>query len=210
MRCVSPSPWSSSVRDTCTLSSDYPRLLSSGCGGGHRHAAAPPARPPRARRRADPQRERSGMAAPVRGARVRQRECRMEVGGPWQTRTAVHHTASMDAAYDGYGDGSDPARPFRSSFPKRPGCMGPASVAVSLQSPSRTQGTCAEHARARRRVPGFVSNYAGPGLASASTWAWITGPRTGPAWRSGLAPASLLHMLPPKMHGHVTSPVCYR
>lgn len=69
MRCVSPSPWSSSVRDTCTLSSDYPRLLSSGCGGGHRHAAAPPARPPRARRRADPQRERSGMAAPVRGAR---------------------------------------------------------------------------------------------------------------------------------------------
>ena len=69
MRCVSPSPRSSSVRDTCTLSSDYPRLLFSGCGGCHRHAAVPPAAPPRARRRPDPQRERSGMGAPVRAAR---------------------------------------------------------------------------------------------------------------------------------------------
>jgi hypothetical protein len=210
MRCVSPSPWSSSVRDTCTLSSDYPRLFVFWLWWWSSPRCGPP-RPGRPVRGAPPILSANAVAWPRPSVeRVRQRECRMEVGGPWQTRTAVRHTASMDAAYDGYGDGSDPARPFRSSFPKRPGCMGPASVAVSLQSPSRTQGTCAEHARARRRVPGFVSNYAGPGLASASTWAWITGPRTGPAWTSGLAPASLLHMLPPKMHGHVTSPVCYR
>ena len=209
MRCVSPSPWSSSVRDTCTLSSDYPRLLFSGCGGGSPRCGPPGrAAPCEAPRRSSARTQWHGRArawsASVsgnvgwkwagRGRRAQPSATRH----PWTLRTTVTAMAQTPHVH------SD-----------RPSQSGRAAWARHLSRSAFKPLAHARHVRGTRTrgrgVPrGFVSNYAGPGLASASTWAWITGPRTGPAWTSGLAPASLLHMLPPKMHGHVTSPVCYR
>lgn len=69
MRCVSPSPRSSSVRDTCTLSSDYPRLCFLVVVVVIATLRSPRPRRPVRGAAPDPQRERSGMDAPVRAAR---------------------------------------------------------------------------------------------------------------------------------------------
>lgn len=162
MRCVSPSPWSSSVRDTCTLSSDYPRLFvfwlwwwsSPRCGPPGR--AAPCEAPPR-RSSARTQwhgRARAWSASVSgnvgwkwagRGRRVRPSATRR----PWTLRTTV---TAMAQTWHVHSD-----RPSQSGRAAWPGvCRGQPSK--PLAHARLVRGTRTH----RRGVPGIRLELRGP------------------------------------------------